>query len=78
MYGQGGGGGPGSRGMGGGRRNLDDIVEGKLFLGGLDANIAKETVESYCSGWCVLLPARMSAPETSPRWTQHSCSPYIL
>jgi hypothetical protein len=39
--------------MGGGRRHLDDIVEGKLFLGGIDPNTTTETLESYCSGWCV-------------------------
>lgn len=51
--GMGGGMGGGGRGMGGGRSRLEDFVEGKLFLGGTDADLSREQLESYCSGWCV-------------------------
>lgn len=51
MYNQGGGPAGAGRGMGGGRRNLEDITEGKLFLGGLDANTSTEALTDYCSGW---------------------------
>ena len=56
MYGQGGMGGGGmgggGGGMGGGGRRMDEVTEGKLFLGGLDQNVTNEQLVEYCSGWC--------------------------
>ena len=47
---QGGGGGAG--GGGGFRRNDDQVVEGKLFLGGLDTSTTKQTLLEYVTQWC--------------------------
>lgn len=58
MYGGGAGGGMGGMygggggGFGGGRRRAEDMVEGKLFLGGIDNNTTKEDIEAYANGWC--------------------------
>lgn len=65
MYGQGGmggggmgGGGMGGGGMGGGGggggggRRMDEVTEGKLFLGGLDQNVTTDQLVEYCSSWC--------------------------
>lgn len=45
---------------------MEDIVEGKLFLGGLDANTSNEAVTEYCSGWCEPIIASMM---TWPKWS---------
>ena len=55
-FGGGGGGGRGGFGGGGGGGGLrggmhDQLVEGKLFLGGLDPSSTNDTVRNYCSQW---------------------------
>jgi hypothetical protein len=56
MYAQDGGAGMAGAGMGGrvggGRRQLEDIVEGKLFLGGIEQDMSQEQLSNYCGGWC--------------------------
>lgn len=49
----GGAGGGGGGGMGGrsGRRHLEDIVEGKLFIGGIDQDVTQEKLSNYAGGW---------------------------
>ena len=51
---------------GGGRRHLDDIVEGKIFLGGLDANATTQDIESYCLGWCAFHKVLADSPAYRP------------
>lgn len=55
MYAQDGGAGMAGAGMGGrvgGRgRHLEDIVEGKLFLGGIEQDMSQEQLSNYCGGW---------------------------
>ncbi|GFH30247.1 uncharacterized protein HaLaN_29062, partial [Haematococcus lacustris] len=41
----------GQRGQPGGPRHDAAFVEGKLFLGGLDLQSTKETVQAYCAQW---------------------------
>lgn len=69
----GGGGMGGGRGMGPGRSRLEDFVEGKLFIGGLEPNMTREDLESYCSGWCEPSSAHCSsAPSSSTARAPHS------
>lgn len=43
--------GAGGGGGGGVRRMDDQVVEGKLFLGGLDTNTTKQTLLEYVTQW---------------------------
>ena len=68
------GGGMNGAGGGGGFRRMDDqVVEGKLFLGGLDTNTSKEIVLEYVTQWYVRhLPTIMFHCASEPKQrTEH-------
>ena len=57
----------GGQGGGGVRRMDDQVVEGKLFLGGLDTNTTKQALLEYVTQWCAARSYRLSkGSETIP------------
>lgn len=53
-------GGPSPSGLGGygeastrQRRPIEDLTEGKLFVGGLSYETTQQSFEDYCAQWCV-------------------------